>query len=85
VETLRSFRASNGYERWDHWLVWPLVGLGLLFIVVLILPLTHPPTPAVARALSLISMAISVVFAIDYFIRVYLSLDAHTVCENSHP
>lgn len=75
MSALASFRTSGGYDRWDRWLAWPLVVLGLLFVVVLILPLATPLTEAEATALQVANLAIWVVFAIDYLARLYLALN----------
>src|SRR5215203_3797857 len=75
VETLKEFRADGGYERWDRWLAWPMVVLGLLFIAVLILPLAHPLTPGARQALNAANLVIWVAFALDYVTRVFLAPD----------
>jgi hypothetical protein len=35
---MQTFKARDGYRRWLTWTEWPLVALGLVFLVVLILP-----------------------------------------------
>ena len=75
MDWLRQFRASGGYQRWDRWLAWPLVVLGLLFLADLILPLAHPMTYAETTALRVGNIAIWLIFVVDYLARVYLALD----------
>jgi voltage-gated potassium channel len=72
VGILRRFRETNGYERWLRWTEWPLVLLGLLFLVVLILPLAEPLTDAETIALDIANVAIWLLFVVDYLTRLYL-------------
>jgi voltage-gated potassium channel len=72
---VEQFRSTGGYQRWDRWLARPLVVLGLVFLVVLILPLAHPMTPAESDALALANVLIWLCFVVDYLVRAYLSLD----------
>jgi voltage-gated potassium channel len=75
IARIERFRAADGYARWDRWLAWPLVVLGLAFLVVLILPLARPMTSAESRALAAANLIIWAAFVFDYFARVYLSDD----------
>lgn len=75
AERLRAFRERDGLSRWDNWLTWPLIALGLLFLVVLILPLAQPLTPKEASALRVANVAIWAAFVVDYLARLYLSLE----------
>lgn len=70
---LRQFRSDGGYEKWDRWAEWPLVVLGLAFLVVLILPLAEPLSDGESHALDIANVAIWAVFVVDYFARLYLS------------
>jgi voltage-gated potassium channel len=72
---LAIFRASDGYARWDRWLAWPLVALGLVFLVVLILPFAAPLTTAESNALDVANWVIWAAFAVDYLARLYLALE----------
>lgn len=74
MKQLRRFRLNGGYELWNRWAEWPLVGLGLIFLVVLILPLAEPLDDAASRALDIANVAIWGVFVVDYFARLYLAL-----------
>ena len=58
--------AADGYSRWERWVEWPLVGLALLFLAVLILPLAEPLTPAQKHALDVANVAIWAIFVVDY-------------------
>ena len=75
VGSIAEFRASSGYERWDRWLAWPLVMLGLVFLAVLILPLATPLTANESAALNAANLVIWAAFAIDYAVRLYLALE----------
>jgi voltage-gated potassium channel len=74
-EVFRRFRSDAGYERWQTWTDWPLVGLALLFLVVLILPLAEPIPPTAARALDIANLVIWGLFAANYLFLLYLALD----------
>ena len=74
-EQLIAFRRNGGYHRWDSVAEWPLVGLGLLFLGVLILPLAEPLTKLEFRWLNAANVVIWAIFVVDYVARVYLSLD----------
>ena len=72
---LSEFRADSGFERWEVWTEWPLVGLALVFLVVLILPLAHPLSAGVRQGLDVANVLIWAVFAADYLLLLYLALD----------
>lgn len=72
---LREFRAQDGYERWLRWTEWPLVILGLLFLVVLILPLATSLSAEQNTALDIANVTIWVLFVVDYAARLYLVED----------
>jgi len=55
------------------WTEWPLVGLGLLFLVVLILPLAEPLGQQQSHALDVANVAIWALFVLDYGARLYLA------------
>jgi len=66
------FRNHDGYARWLRWTEWPLVALGLLFLVVLILPLAAPLSEGQAAVLDVANVVIWALFAADYALRLYL-------------
>jgi len=70
---LSDFRANDGYERWESWTDWPLVGLALVFLFVLILPLAEPLNPAAKHALDLANLVIWAIFAANYLTLLYLA------------
>jgi voltage-gated potassium channel len=72
VGSLGEYRSRDGYERWRSWTEWPLVGLGLLFLAVLILPLAQPLTPAEESILEGANLVIWALFVVDYGARLYL-------------
>lgn len=72
---LRALKDENGYERWLRWTEWPLVVLGLLFLVVLILPLAEPLTEAEQQLLDVANVVIWSLFVVDYLARLYLVSD----------
>ena len=74
-DVVANFRAADGYSHWERWVEWPLVGLALLFLAVLILPLAEPLTPAEKHALDAANVAIWAVFVLDYAVRLFLALD----------
>ena len=72
---LAAFRRDGGFHRWDSIAEWPLVVLGLLFLVVLILPMAEPLTKLEFRWLNVANVVIWAIFVVDYVARVYLALD----------
>jgi len=72
---LNDFRANGGFARWEGWTEWPLVGLAVAFLVVLILPLAHPLSPAARHGLDVANVTIWALFAGNYLILLYLALD----------
>lgn len=75
ISRLQGFRQNDGFARWERYAEWPLVGLALVFLVVLILPLAAPLTDAERHALDIANVTIWAVFVIDYSTRLYLTLD----------
>jgi voltage-gated potassium channel len=75
VRTLRRWRETDGFTWWERHTDVPLMLLAILFVVVLVLPLAHPITPAEASLLSLANAVIWCAFAIDYLARLYLAQD----------
>lgn len=73
--SLSHFRRNNGLARWERWTEWPLLIAGLLFLVVILLPLATPLPPQTQTALDWINWTLWAVFAIDYFTRLWLALD----------
>ena len=73
--SLSHFRQNNGLARWERWTEWPLLIAGLLFLVVILLPLAAPLPPQTQTALDWINWTLWAVFAIDYFTRLWLALD----------
>ena len=74
-EWARHQRASGGYDRWVRRTDVPLMLLALLFLAVLLEPLMVPSEPRPVRvALAILNIAIWLVFAIDYVVRLYLAL-----------
>ena len=80
---VRRFREERGFERWGVWTEWPLVLLGLLFLVVLILPLAEPLSARQSRALDVANFVIWALFVVDYGTRLYLA-PARQVFVRSH-
>jgi voltage-gated potassium channel len=74
-DAFRTFRSNDGYQRWERWTDWPLVGLALIFLLVLILPLAEPLSRFESKGLDIANVMIWAVFALDYLILLYLSLD----------
>ncbi len=70
---LRAARAADGYGRWERRTDAPLLWLAVLFVVVLLLPLAVRLDPSARTALSALSAAIWVAFAVDYAARLYLA------------
>jgi voltage-gated potassium channel len=70
---LQEFRANDGYERWRKWAEWPMVALALIFLVVLLLPLSASLTAAERQALWIANIAIWGIFVIEYGVRLYLA------------
>jgi voltage-gated potassium channel len=71
---LSHFRQNNGLARWERWTEWPLLVAGLLFLVVIMLPLATPLPPRTQMVLDWINWFLWGVFAIDYFTRLWLAL-----------
>ncbi|MGN6242310.1 MAG: potassium channel family protein [Motilibacteraceae bacterium] len=73
MKTLRRWRAAGGYDWWERHTDIPLTLLAVVFVVVLVLPLAHPLTPAEARVLQVANAVIWFGFAVDYLARLYLA------------
>ena len=69
---LARFRANGGYERWCQWAEWPMVALSVVFLCVLILPLSANLTNGQATTLRILDLVIWGVFAVEYLVRLYL-------------
>jgi voltage-gated potassium channel len=74
IPRLSAARASGGYERWEGRTDTPLLALALLFIVVLALPIVVDLSPGQGAAVTVVNVAIWVVFVVDYLARLYLAL-----------
>lgn len=72
---LREARAGGAYERWSRRTDGPLLGLAVVFVVVLVLPLVTRLSASQELAVRITNGVIWVVFAVDYLVRVYLSLN----------
>lgn len=70
---LTTFRENDGLERWERWTEWPLLALGLIFLVAVLLPLASPLSAQAEEAISTANWLLWGVFALDYFIRLWLS------------
>jgi voltage-gated potassium channel len=75
IARLRVTRSANGYAKWEQRTDAPLLWLAVLFLVVLILPLVVRLAPWARTALSVLSAIIWATFALDYAVRLFLSLD----------
>lgn len=73
--TLTGLRRHDGYERWTRWTDWPMVALAVVFLAVLILPLAEPLTRTESRVLDVANIVIWALFAANYLMLLYLSLD----------
>lgn len=72
---ISEFRREGGLNRWERWTEWPLLILGLLFLVAILLPLAAPLSVQTQNALDWLNWALWAVFAIDYFVRLWLALE----------
>lgn len=72
---LRRFRENDGYEQWCRRAEWPMVGLAVAFLVVLLLPLSVSLTAEESSVLRSLDIAIWAAFAAEYAIRLYLVPD----------
>jgi voltage-gated potassium channel len=70
---LREFRANDGFERWESWTAWPLIGLALIFLGVLIVPLAAPMSTGNKRVLDGANLLIWGIFAANYLTSLYLA------------
>jgi len=71
---LANFRRQDGLRRWERWTEWPLLVAGILFLVVILLPLAAPLPEQTVTALEWINWSLWGVFAIDYVMRLWLAL-----------
>jgi voltage-gated potassium channel len=75
MNTLAGFRKDKGLERWERATEWPLLVAGLLFLVVILLPLATPLPSQTQAVLDWINWTLWAIFAVDYFTRLWLALD----------
>jgi voltage-gated potassium channel len=73
VGRLANYRAHGGYEAWERNADYVLIPLALIFLAVLLIPLAVHLTPAEQAAFLVANVFIWVVFAVDYFARLYLA------------
>lgn len=73
--TITRFRRNNGLQRWERWTEWPLLILGLLFLIAILLPLAQPLPPQAEETITTINWILWGVFAVDYFVRLWLAID----------
>jgi voltage-gated potassium channel len=59
------------YERWVAATDWPLIGLSLVFLVVLLVPLAFQLTPLEQNVCLVANIVIWAAFAVDYAVRLY--------------
>lgn len=72
---LGDFRVNDGLKRWERWTEWPLLILGLLFLIAILLPLAQPLPQQAEDTIAVINWVLWGVFALDYLIRLWLALD----------
>jgi len=65
--------SQERFDRYGRISQWPMLALGLLFLVALILPLATSLNPEVANSLDIVKTVIWSIFVIDYLIRLALS------------
>lgn len=70
---LAEYRAHDGYAAWERNADYVLIPLALIFLAVLLIPLAVHLTPAEQAAFLVANILIWVVFAVDYFARLYLA------------
>jgi len=62
-------------EKWEAVTEYPLMGLSLLFLIILILPIAHPLTHHQRAIIDVIDIAIWAIFALDYFGKLAIAPD----------
>src|SRR4051812_28602557 len=72
---LAQLRSGDAYARWERRTDAPLLVLALLFVVVLALPLLVDLSAPAQLAVSAANVAIWLVFAVDYVVRLALAVD----------
>jgi voltage-gated potassium channel len=75
MSKLTRFRQDNGLKRWEQWTEWPFLVFGLVFLIVILLPLATPLSPQTQAFLDLINWLLWAVFATDYLVRLWLAID----------
>ena len=68
-------QSDGALSRWEHRSEWPMVGLSLVFLTVIILPYAHPLTPQESLVLHVVDVSLWMVFVLDYMIRFLLASD----------
>jgi len=71
----KRIRLAGGLDKYQRVADWPLVALGLIFLVLLTLPLAYSLTARETSGLETFTFLIWLVFFVDYGVRIYLSLD----------
>lgn len=75
MKKLRNFRQHNGLAIWEDRTRWIMLGLGLLFLLAVLLPLAAPIPEQSRNLISAINWTLWGVFAFDYFFRLWLALN----------
>ena len=73
--SIADFRRNDGLKRWERWTEWPLLAMGLLFLLVILLPLAAPLNAQTQAVLDWLNWGLWTLFAIDYVVRLFLALD----------
>ena len=66
-------RSQERFDRYERLADWPMLALGLGFLVVLILPLAQPLSPEAEQAFATANNIIWAIFVIDYLTRLALA------------
>jgi voltage-gated potassium channel len=74
MSAITNFREQEGLQRWEKWTTWPLLVAGLLFLVVILLPLATPLPATTVAALEWSNWILWGIFAVDYVFRLWLAM-----------
>lgn len=75
MTTLLEFRRNDGLIVWESRTRWIMLCLGLLFLLAVLLPLAAPIPEQSRLLIAGINWTLWAIFALDYFFRLWLSLD----------